>query len=433
MSGARILPRGQAGVTLVELLVAMALGLLVAAGIVAVFLSTSGSHRMQSQLARLQEDGRFAITRLTRDLRMAGAQYCAPSGASGADDASRVPPRVPTVYANGLMDALSDLTTRWGSGPYPDRPTRPYGFPSFLWMRGYQCGKASCAPRAPDSLPPPGKTAGRRVAGADVLTLRYLDTSAGWALGGASTISGTAEGALHHVSVVPGQGEPAVADRYRAGDLMMLADCSGSQIFSANLQGNAFYPDGPETGLNLATPSAPQGLSAPRLFDVNRDFHTVTYYLQVVDIGEGVTTGALMRRDNGETSEVVRGVERLDFLYAVEDAGGGTRYLTAREVDDRGGGTIACPPAPPDAPEGDYGCLWRAVKSIEVHMLMSGQQIHGTLSANEQRYAYGVDGDTGPRAPDHAGRAVTPAEQGFDHRMLRREFNALVSVRSHRP
>jgi type IV pilus assembly protein PilW len=433
MSGARARSRVQAGVTLVELMVAMALGLLVAAGIVSVFLSTSDSHRVQSQMARLQEDGRFAVTRLARDLRMANAQYCTPSNAGGADEAPRRPSRVPVVYASGLMDVWSDLTTPWGSRPYPDRPSRPYSFPSFLRMRGYQCGKASCTPRAPDSLPPPGTMAGRRVVGADILTLRYLDASAGWALGGASTIGGTAEGLLHHISVVPGQGEPALADAYRAGDLLMLADCSLSQIFSANLQGHAFYPDAPETGLNLAMPVAPQRLSAPRLFDVNRDFHTVTYYLQVVDLGDGTTTGALMRRDNGEASEVVRGVERLDFLYAVEDADGGTRYLTASEVDSRDGGAIACPPGPPDAPDGGYGCLWGAVKSIEVHVLMSGQQVHGTLSANEQRYVYSIDGETEPRAPDHAGRAVTPAEQGFDHRMLRREFSALVSVRSYRP
>lgn len=430
MSGGRLQPCGQAGATLVELMVAMALGLMVAAGIVAVFLSTSSSHRVQSQLVRLQEDGRFAIARLMRDLRLANAQYCMHADVN--DDAQRAPPRMPTVLASDLAGALTDLTTRWGSRPYPDRPGSPYALPPFLMMRGYRCGKASCTPQAPDNLPPPGREVGRRVAGADVLTLRYLDASGGWALGGASTVSGTMDGSLHHVTVAPGQGEPAIADGYRAGDLIMLGDCSNSQIFSANLQGNAFYPDAPDTGLNLATPLAPTPLSAPRLFDFNRDFHTVTYYLQVVDAGDGTRTGALMRRDNGEASEVVRGVERLDFLFAVEDAGGSTRYLTAPEVDSRGGGAIACPPQAPGTP-GEHGCLWRAVKSIEVHVLMSGQQVHGALGADEQRYAYSIDGDTEPRAPDHGGRAIAPAEQGFDHRMLRREFSALVSVRGFNP
>ena len=425
-------PSGQTGVTLVELMVAMVLGLMVAAGIISVFLSTSGSHRVQGQLGRLQEDGRFAITRLVGDLRLAHAQYCPsqPGAIDTGGGAQPASPKAPTVQASGLAEALPDLTTRWGSGPYPGQPSHPYSFPGFLWMRGYRCGKTSCAPQAPDSLPSAGTEVGRRVVGADVLTLRYLDVSGGWALGGSSTVIGAADGKLHHITIAPAPNEPAVADVHRPGDLLMLADCSGSQIFSANLQGGAFYPDAPATGLNLAQPTAPPPMSAPRLFAFNHDFHTVTYYLQVVDLGDGATTGALMRRDNGEASELVRGVERLDFRYGVEDAGGGTRYLTAPEVDDQAGGAIACPPSPPDTPD-VHGCLWRAVKSIEVHVLMSGQQVLGTLSADEQRYAYGIDGDDGPRPPDHAGRAITPTGQGFDRRMLRRGFSALVAVRHH--
>ena len=35
-------------------------------------------------MARLQEEGRFAVTRLKDDLRMANAQYCTDSGGDGA-------------------------------------------------------------------------------------------------------------------------------------------------------------------------------------------------------------------------------------------------------------------------------------------------------------------------------------------------------------
>jgi type II secretory pathway component PulJ len=48
------------GITLVELMIAMVLGLLVAAGIITVLISTSNSNKAQMQLARLQEEGRFA-------------------------------------------------------------------------------------------------------------------------------------------------------------------------------------------------------------------------------------------------------------------------------------------------------------------------------------------------------------------------------------
>ena len=74
-----ISPRSIRGVSLIELMVAIMLGILVALGIVNIFNTTSSSSLAQSQLARLQEGGRFAITALTSDLRMANAQYCSPT------------------------------------------------------------------------------------------------------------------------------------------------------------------------------------------------------------------------------------------------------------------------------------------------------------------------------------------------------------------
>ena len=66
----------KSGFTLIELMVAMVLGILVAGGIVTIFISTSSSTKAQTQLARLQEEGRYAIARLSNDLSMANGQYC---------------------------------------------------------------------------------------------------------------------------------------------------------------------------------------------------------------------------------------------------------------------------------------------------------------------------------------------------------------------
>ncbi|MBT2118138.1 PilW family protein [Dyella sp. LX-66] len=404
------------GHSLIELMVAMALGLIVAIGFVAAFVATSSSYRTQAQLNLLQESGRFAIDRLSRDLRAANAFYCGRAGAA------------PTVLASDLLGALHDVTTRWGRAPYPAAPVSPYRFPRFLSMRGYACGKTSCVPAAPATLPAMGRAAGQRVIGADVLTLRYLDPAGGWAVRGAAAIAGSENGAIHHLAIQPAENEPAIADTYQPGDLLMLADCALTQIFSANLQsGGMFYPDAMDAGSNLAQPRMPQSFNAPRLFDVNRDFRTVTYYLQVVNAGDGITTGALMRRENGHASEVVRGVERLDFRYGVQDASGATHHLAAAQVDDGAGGGIACPPMSSDA----YGCLWGAVRSIEVHLLLDGQQVQGALGGGAMHYAYSIDGDVVPAAPEAPTRKLRPAEQGFDRRMLRREFGAFVAVRSY--
>jgi len=85
------------------------------------------------------------------------------------------------------------------------------------------------------------------------------------------------------------------------------------------------------------------------------------------------------------------------------------------------------------SPLNSYGCLWRAVKTIEVHILMDGQTPLYSLSPLETNYVYVVDGNTVPSAPDDTRRAVKPSEQGFVHPMLRREFSALISLRNYNP
>jgi type IV pilus assembly protein PilW len=433
----RIFLRRQSGVTLIELMLAMVLGLLVAAGMVTVFSATSSSNRAQNQVARLQEEGRFAITRLGDDLRMANGQYCTNTGGVATPSTSGLlldSLRAPKIYANDLLGALSDVTTAWGTAPYPAKPTASYYLPSFLSMRGYECTKTACTPTAPAGamIPAMGINIGDRIKGTDVLTLRYLDSSRGWAVGGSSFVTTAADGTIASITLSPGGGEPPVSD-FKPGDLALLANCANAEIFAVTgpNSSNQLSPNAVGTGptANLGKPVAQQPQSAPRLFDFNTDFATVTYYLQVVDSGNGSKTGALIRRVNGTDAEIVRGVERMDFLYGVEDSDGNTRYLSANEVDS---GTN-CPPSVPIVLGTDPGCLWRGVKNIEVRILMDGQQPLHTLGANEMKYSYAADGNTVPVSPDDSSRNIKPSEQGFVNQMIRREFNALFSVRNYNP
>ena len=61
----------QAGFTLVELLVAMVIGLLVMAGATQLFISSQQSYRFQTALADMQDTGRFALDTMARELRQA--------------------------------------------------------------------------------------------------------------------------------------------------------------------------------------------------------------------------------------------------------------------------------------------------------------------------------------------------------------------------
>jgi prepilin-type N-terminal cleavage/methylation domain-containing protein len=68
---------GEHGMTLTELLVAMVIGLFLIGGVVYAFVASFSSFRMNDNMARLQENGRFALDRLERDLRMVGHTGCA--------------------------------------------------------------------------------------------------------------------------------------------------------------------------------------------------------------------------------------------------------------------------------------------------------------------------------------------------------------------
>jgi len=66
------------GVSLVELLIAITLGLLVTAGMVQLFNSSKITFRTNDALARVQENGRFALETLKRELRESGSLgFCA--------------------------------------------------------------------------------------------------------------------------------------------------------------------------------------------------------------------------------------------------------------------------------------------------------------------------------------------------------------------
>lgn len=433
----------QQGVTLIELMVALVLGLIVAGGIVTLFLSTSSSNRAQNQMARLQEEGRFAINRISADLKMAGAQYCSSTGGiasvASASGIALDSLRTPRVLAMNLT--FPQNTTAWGK-PYPTKPTAAYYLPSFLYMRGFDCTLTTCTPSSPPSatagVPAMGTDVGSRVKGSAVLQLRYVDSSGGWAIGGTSTIVANNDGTIAYINLAQNKSanEPDPST-IKNGELMMLADCSTAQIFQTT--GSTKLVPG-NSSVNFSAPRALQPQSAPRLFRLSTDFRTVTYFLQIVSddgTATGIKTGALMRCDSGQSStcqELVRGIERLDFSYGVEDQGGLLHYLSAADVDSRASGTIPCPVGPPGSTATDVGCLWRALKTVEVNLLMDGQTPLYTLQAPDVAYAYTPEGNATPLAPDNRGsNGISPADQGFALPMIRRQFNTVVMMRNYNP
>lgn len=72
---------GARGLTLVELMIAMVLGILLIGAVISVFLGTSQAYRTQEAMSRVQETGRFAIELLAREVRQAGFRGACMPGA----------------------------------------------------------------------------------------------------------------------------------------------------------------------------------------------------------------------------------------------------------------------------------------------------------------------------------------------------------------
>ncbi len=67
---------GQKGLSLVELMIAMVIGLILLTGILQITIANSDNSRMHEQMSRVQEAGRFAIDVLSKDIRMADFWGC---------------------------------------------------------------------------------------------------------------------------------------------------------------------------------------------------------------------------------------------------------------------------------------------------------------------------------------------------------------------
>jgi type IV pilus assembly protein PilW len=435
-------PVGVAGFSLIELMVAIALGLLVSIGIVTLFGATSKTNKVQDALARLQENGRYAITRVTDDLRMAGGQYCGNASNQGwtssATDGPMYPGMSILVNANGVSNGTNGALPDSGGllGVQPASGTYPLGPADFT--RGYDCtAGGGCNPTipsgaAPNGLPSEGEADGQRVRGADVLTIRY-QRGTGWNF--TVGVGAPAPVALTQMTIA---GQPADDPiNFVSGDRAVLVTCGGGQIVQVNAAGNAQAQTLTPTALQNSgsyNPAAAVGSFDVRAFNFSRDFMTVTYYLAYKTDPDtaGRLIPALYRRVNGSTTpdELVQGVERLDFIYGVQYADASLHYLNAQQVTDNSAIAGNCSPAPPGlgliGTATEPNCLWRSIRSIEVHMLLDTID-DIALSGADMTYRYTIDSPdpvVPPAAGDDMGNGMLAG------RMMRREFVALVATRN---
>src|SRR5665647_885339 len=66
----------QVGMTLIEIMIALLIGAFLIGGVLEIFINSRQTYRMQENLSRLQENGRFATEFISNSIRMTGYWGC---------------------------------------------------------------------------------------------------------------------------------------------------------------------------------------------------------------------------------------------------------------------------------------------------------------------------------------------------------------------
>ena len=147
-------------------------------------------------------------------------------------------------------------------------------------------------------LPPVGVSAGSRARGADVLTLRFL-------AGQGIRLASDAVGPPGVAAPIPLESALTFSS---ANNIALMTDCADTDVFRVAGGGTTLIPAG---NANDGTIGRYLRREDTRVFDFERDFRAITYYLRLVadpnpDAPAGRLISSLARRQNG-----------VDQIYAV--------------------------------------------------------------------------------------------------------------------
>jgi type IV pilus assembly protein PilW len=296
---ARPAPRAAVrGLSLIELMIAMMLGLLVVASASAIFLSNRQTYRATEGLGRVQESGRMAFELMARDLRDAGGMPCG--------NADRTQPMK-------LVNVLSNPAARWWTN----------------WNGGV-IGYEAAAP-----LDNPAN----RVAGTDAVDLMAGDSTSAVTVKADNT--GSATITLNTTTHDFQAGDLVVACDWQQASLFQVTGLSGSDRLVHAL-GGGYVPGNCSPGLGYRNPpncTSPgqvyqYGPTAP---DPNRAatlvrLHAARWYVGTTPTGRSLFRSMVVNEGAGpvvRNQEIAEGVNNMQLQYLVA---GAANYVDATAV-----------------------------------------------------------------------------------------------------
>ncbi len=107
-----VLLKKQKGLNIIELMIAMTLGLILSAGAIQIFISTKTTNKVENALSRLQETGRYVIDVMAKDIRMAGYNGCSSRGAIDVNVIAKAPLPI-TLDGSDAIRGYNGSSTVW--------------------------------------------------------------------------------------------------------------------------------------------------------------------------------------------------------------------------------------------------------------------------------------------------------------------------------
>lgn len=365
-------PAKQSGFSLIELMIASVIGLVLLGGVVTIFTSNSASSKMSSGLNRVQDNGRVAIDILSYNLRMAGYEGCRDDAKENIQVLATVAPTI-SFPDNIIWGAKINGSGGWStSAPHPDLAN----LPTLIDLKE----------------------------DTDVL---YVQHGSGKSVNLLNDMASATDNIVL----------PRNPDQITNGDLVMIADCTASNVFratgvSVDASGTTTIQHGTNKNIQANLTETFRGTGNIDAVSVRvMRFESKAYFIG--DSGRttpnGSTLWSLFELDTSteeaanvrQPIELIEGVESFQVLYGVqpdENIDSDIRYVTSDNVTDPG-----------------------QVVSVQLGLLI-GTADNSAQSNDNQ--TYNIAGWTvGPTG------AGTDAEHDSDKR-LRAAFNTTVQIRN---
>ena len=279
----------QQGFTVIELLVAAVLGLFVLGSVLHIFSETKKSYRVQDALARLQENGQFALELLAKDIRMAGYLGC--SSKVQLKNTLKTP-----------LDFIYDFAV----------PLQGFDATSATaWTPAITTAIAAAIPSA--------------IGGSDIITLRRADDqnfivknhalpTASLVLETSASIPAATKATVINLQSADFLNDEAINNCATA----VVSDCSSAAVFqiTAITTASMTLAHANATGTGSCTPkNDTDDLGKTYVNGLVYPMNTITYYIRANPSSQP----ALYRKvGKNYAEELVEGIEQMQVLYGVD-------------------------------------------------------------------------------------------------------------------